>query len=246
MQYYYLVHNSLLRNKSTSFLRINSKSLDLSFDELGYLNYKEPIPLLVRGEGQEVNLYFPSYEKSLSFIDLMTPALKEVFERFKMPNHRWFAAEAGYDLDFIDSVRKNFKVQYNIDLNEKRDYLVLQILNKRREELAFDQMEFNVVNFRDRKSVLRPFDGKINSMEEFNRLGKEIYLKTKRNDIIEDIDSPVYVYRKNYDILWGGTQIVFNEKVKAALEATQIITPQNGLEFVEFTEYKIEMLGENG
>lgn len=169
-----------------------------------------------------------------------------VMSQFNIPNHRWYQAIAKYDLDFINDMKNYFNIEYHINPNEKRDYWILQILNKRREELVFDQMEFNVVNFRDRKSVLRPFDAKINSMEEFNRLGKEIYLKTKRNDIIEDIDSPVYVYRKNYDILWGGTQIVFNEKVKAALEATHIITPQNGLEFVEFTEYKIEMLGENG
>ena len=43
-------------------------------------------------------------------------------------------------------------------------------------------------------------------------------------------------------IFCTGTKIVFNEKVKVALEQTGLITEANGLEFVEFTEYKIEML----
>jgi hypothetical protein len=64
-------------------------------------------------------------------------------------------------------------------------------------------------------------------------------------DTDQYLDSTVYKYRKNYDILWGGTKIVFNEKVKLALEATGIICSTNGLEFAEFTEYEIEMLGED-
>jgi hypothetical protein len=134
-------------------------------------------------------------------------------------------------------------IEYDINLTEKREYWILQILDRKRDELEFSEMNFNIVNFRNRNLVLRALNTKIASLEEYNRLGKEIYLQTKRNDIIEDIDSPKYIYRKNYDILWGGTHIVFNEKVKVSLQATNIITADNGLEFAEFTDYEIEMLG---
>ncbi len=45
MKYYYLVHDSTKKSKSTSFLHINSKTLDLSYDEKGYLDYSESLSL---------------------------------------------------------------------------------------------------------------------------------------------------------------------------------------------------------
>lgn len=218
---YYFIQELPKHNLGTSKLAISRSNSGLVPTKDAFWDYPDVIDLDVYAEDGERKLYFRNYVQTDVYIALMEPSIKLVLQEFVLPEHRWYKAKAGYNLEFIEMMKRFFGIEYQINPNEKRDYWILQILNKRREELAFDQMEFNVVNFRDRKSVLRPFDAKINSMEEFNRLGKEIYLKTKRNDIIEDIDSPVYVYRKNYDILWGGTQIVFNEKVKAALEATR-------------------------
>jgi hypothetical protein len=240
MRYYYLIANRGKRNRSTSFLRIHSKTADLSYNEQGYLTYSEPIPLLIRGEETESNLYFPFFENSLTYIDLMVNELKSVFERFNMPSHRWYKAEAGYDLEFIKSRKKFFKIEYDIDLNEKREYWILQLLKKEVQELDFPSMNFNIVNVRT-KHLTQTLDGPINNYDEYLKILSQTFEDTDYKDYI---DSPKYIYRKNYDILWGGTHIVFNEKVKAALEATNIITADNGLEFAEFTDYEIEMLGE--
>lgn len=77
----------------------------------------------------------------------MVTTLKEVFVRFKMPDHRWFAAEAGYDLESIETRKKYFEVNYNLDLSEKRDYWILQVLDKKRTELAFDQINFQLNDY---------------------------------------------------------------------------------------------------
>lgn len=242
MKYYYLVHDSIKKSKSTSFLHINSKTLDLSYDEQGYLDYSEPLSLLVRGEERETCLYFPFYEKSINYIDLMTYELKSVLEQFNLPEHKWYKAEAGYDLKLINRMKKIFNTEYDIDLNEKRGYWVLQILDKKIEKLAFELIDFQLndydtFTFKSRKYL---GVGAIKTYEDYRQVRKT---KIQANNSYPE--PSVYKYQKNYDILWGGVHIVFNEKVKKALEATSIITPENGLQFAEFTDYEIEMLGES-
>jgi hypothetical protein len=61
-----------------------------------------------------------------------------------MPEHRWYEAEAGYNKGFVDEMKKYFRIDYDIDINEKRDYWILQILSLRREELAVDLMDFHL------------------------------------------------------------------------------------------------------
>jgi len=228
----------------TSTLGVSEHNNGFVYDKNNFWSHSQPIKVDLYGENETPILKFIKYKYWYDFICCVTPDLKCVLEQFKLPEHKWYKAQAGYDLEFVSRMKKYFNIDYDIDINEKRDYWILQILDRRIEELQFSKMRFNVVDFRNRKNVLKPFDAKINSMEEYNRFGKEVYLQSKKSAIIEDIDSSVYIYRENYDILWGGTHIVFNEKVKAALEATNIITSENGLEFAEFTDYRIEMLGE--
>jgi len=230
-----------LKNRSTTFLRIHSNTLDLSYDQQGYLNYAEPVPLLVRGEEeQKSNLYFPVYENSMTYIDLMILELKAVFEQFNLPQHRWYQAQAGYDLEFVSRMKKYFKIDYDIDLDEKRDYWILQLLFiDSIKELDYPSISFDLVNFDTQEKVDFIHNGTIKSYDEYVAYTEGEYEKRKCVLDIKD-----FIYRKNYDILWGGTQIVFNEKVKLALEATGIITAENGLEFAEFTDYQIQMLGD--
>lgn len=242
MKYYYIKRDFLLNNRGTSFLHIQSKSMDLAYDQQGYLDYLEPIPLLVRGGEEEDQLYFPIYEKSLLYIELMIPELKSVLEQFNMPTHRWYKAQAGYNLDFVDRMKKYFNIDYAIDINEKRDYWILQLLDRKREELAFDLIDFQLndydsFTYKDGGYLSK---GTITSYDHYRQIRK---IQIQSHNLYPE---PItYIYQNNYDILWGGIDIIFNEKVKQALESTNIITAENGLEFVEFTSYQIEMLGEN-
>jgi hypothetical protein len=137
-------------------------------------------------------------------------------------------------------MKKYFNIDYDINLNEKRDYWVLQLLFMDSiKELDYPSISFDLVDFDTQGKVDFIQKGTIKSYDEYVAYTEGEYNKRKCALDIKD-----FIYRKNYDILWGGTQVVFNERVKSALEATGIITPENGLEFAEFTEYQIQMLGE--
>ncbi len=171
----------------------------------------------------------------------MTYELKSVLEQFNMPEHKWYKAEASYDLKLINRMKKIFNTEYDIDLNEKRGYWVLQILDKKIEELAFELIDFQLNDYDTFTFKSRKYLG-VGAIKTY-----EDYRQVRKTEIQANNSYPepsVYKYQKNYDILCGGVHIVFNEKVKKALEATNIITTENGLEFVEFTDYEIEMLGE--
>jgi hypothetical protein len=108
--------------------------------------------------------------------------------------------------------------------------------------LSFDLIDFKYLDsttYNDLEGEILK-RGAITTFEDFIKIRKSE--RSTNNRVPEPV---TYKYRKNYDILWGGTKIVFNEKVKTALEATGIICATNGLEFAEFTEYQIEMLGED-
>ena len=251
MKYYYITENfpDNSENFGSSKLGVSASNIGLSFDRNVFRKTFWEYPKNIRldayaSDGTRI-LKFLNYVQEAMYILLMIPKIKTVFEQFSMPVHKWHQAEAGYNLKYIHNMKRFHNIEFDININEKRDYWVLQLLDKSREELAFEEMDFNIVDFRNRKSILRSFDTKISTFEEFNDIGREIYLATKKNEIIEDIDSPKYTYHKSYDILWAGTKVVFNDKVKTALEATNIITPENGLQFAEFTDYEIEMLGES-
>lgn len=176
-----------------------------------------------------------------TYILAMTPEFKAVFEQFNIPEHRWYEAEAGYDLEFIQNMKRFFYIEYDVDINVKRPYWVLQFLDRKIEELAFEKIDFKLMDY----DTFKPVDnaiyikkGEITNYQQYKEARKKEV--EKKNCFIKPI---VYSYAKNYDILWGGINIVFNERVKEALEATNIITAENGLEFVEFTDYEIEMLG---
>jgi len=239
---YYHITNTYSQNSSTADVYLQIGGRDPKYNDDGYLDYPEPLKLFIRGEEKTKSLFFRPYNSHFIFIANMIPEIKEVFESFSMPNvHKWFKAEAGYDLEFVNNMRKFFNIEYDIDMNEKREYWVLQLLNHKREELAYDLIEFYFEDYNTDVLIEGVFleKGSINTYEEYRAIRKKEIETNSRRPLPKS-----YIYRKNYDILWGGIYIIFNEKVKAALESTGIITPENGLKFEEFTEYKIEMLGE--
>lgn len=246
MRYFYIK-----KSDPFDYEKFGTSRLGVSFDNDGleysaehFWNYSNPVKLILIAERGEKVLYFAKYRQSDTFISLMIPELKAIIETFNLPKHRWYEAKASYDREFVGDMHTYFGIDYDIDLAEERDYWILQILDREKEELAFDQMEWNIVEFRNRKNILGTLDKPIKSFQEYIEISKNTYLESESTNVIKTIEAPVYFYKKIYDILWGGIHIIFNEKVKAALESTGIVTPENGLEFAEFTEYKIEMLGD--
>lgn len=121
------------------------------------------------------------------------------------------------------------------------------------QELDFSQTRFRTKNMYATVCKRMGFD-KDTDLDFFSNY--EEYQKTKRALINEHLSitsgnmegssilSSRYHYPKNYDILWGGRNIIFNEYVKQALEEINLIVKENKLEIVEFTNYEIQMLGE--
>ncbi len=250
MKYYY-IDEYVFRDRNifnTSRLNVDVENNEFDFYSQSFWDCTKPIQLIIQAQEGETFFVFDKYKEFSSnntYSIGMIPEIKTVFEQFNMPEHRWYEAEVGYDLNYIKKMERFSLIRYNnIDINEKRPYWVLQITDTKCEEWKLSNMKFNIVEFQNKKLILEEFNGTIRTTKEYYDLNREVYLESKKTDITKYIHPSTYAYQKNYDILWAGIHIVFNEKVKEALEATHIITAENGLEFVEFTDYEIEMLGE--
>jgi len=240
MKYYY-IRQPWTHSLGTSKLAISRSNTGLTLEKDKFWDFSAIVRLDVYAAEQEDKLYFKKYVQTDTYTVLLIPELKAVLERFNMPEHRWYQAQAGYNLEFVSRMKKYFNIDYDIDLNEKREYWILQLLDRKRSELAFDLIEFQLndydtFTFKDGNYLNK---GTINTYQEYKQVRKAQIQANNRYP-----EPSVYIYRKDYDILWAGTHIVFNEKVKSALDATGIITLENGLEFAEFTDYQIQMIGE--
>ena len=238
MKYYYIKQDRQYYNIfGTSKVALDAQQFDGKFERNKFWDIPEPLLLTVYAEDGDENLKFPFYEKpGMGYIYIMIPEIKDILSNFSLPNHKWYSAKAIYNQEFIQEMKTYFNIEYDINISEEKDYSVLQLLDTKLEELAFNRMEWFIEG---RQDIVRKVEKEILSYNEYIEISKGVYFESKTH-----IDSPIYKYKKNYDILWGGIHIVFNEKVKAALEQTNIISPKNGLEFAEFTDYEIEMLGE--
>jgi hypothetical protein len=137
---YYFVRKSQpfdYERLGTSRLGVKRKTLDIEFKADGTMLYPEPIKLTTRGEDGDDKIYFPQIQDLQAlFLMGMTPTLKNIFEQFNMPPCKWYRAEAVYDIEYVETMKRVFRIDYDIDINEKRDYWILQILDLKRKELS--------------------------------------------------------------------------------------------------------------
>ena len=85
-------------------------TMDIQYDTQGYLIYPEPIKLGILGGEKETRLLFPKLEVLGTYLLTMLPELKSVLEQFNMPEHKWYKAEVGYNLEYINSRKKYFNI----------------------------------------------------------------------------------------------------------------------------------------
>lgn len=235
MKYYYIKEKSKQEYPASS---INPKYYNsFLYNNSKFESVEEPVQFVARTLRADSFCLLPYCDLAI-YAHCMLPALKKVLQNFEMPEHRWMQMEVSYDEIFLENQWKYHKITYDINKDEKFNYWFLQLLDRKMQELDFRCTTFKTSEGKDL--------GAFRNFEEYHEVKHRLIREYREEyDLYGGIiKADTYYYNKNYDILWAGNQIVFNEKVKEAIEETQLIIEDNELVFQEFTEYKIEMLGE--
>jgi hypothetical protein len=159
--------------------------------------------------------------KPRAYLLVVSDKVKDIICQFRLPEHRWYGC----------SISRENEVSIA--------YKVLHVLDQKLSSLDFPEIEFDLLTDPDTVVGQLP-KGQIEDLNSFKALTE---LEISVNDTYPRPREFIYKSDCNYDCAWGIGQLVFNEKVKQAIEAAGF-GPHNGLGFKEFTDYQIIMPGE--
>ncbi|MFK7903553.1 MAG: hypothetical protein AB8B69_00435 [Chitinophagales bacterium] len=149
---------------------------------------------------------------------IISPKIKKVMERFKLPDHRFYEAKV--------------KALHS---QEIRTYYIFHLLYSPFDKLFYEEIIFKAELESSTDNKIRIFEkGYIRSKEHW--FEERHTLSEKYKDYSIKMMPELFIYKEEYDVLWGQMgPIVFNEKVKIALESEDLI----GVEMKEWNQYPI-------
>lgn len=149
---------------------------------------------------------------------IISPKIKKVVERFNLPEHRFYEAKV--------------KALHS---QEVRDYYIFHLLYTPYDKLMYEEITFKAELESPTDSMVRIFEkGYIRSKEHWFEVRHK--LSEKYKDYSVTMKPERFLYKEKYDILWGSMgPIIFNEKVKTALENENLI----GVEIKDWNQYPI-------
>ncbi|MFK7903552.1 MAG: hypothetical protein AB8B69_00430 [Chitinophagales bacterium] len=149
---------------------------------------------------------------------IISPKIKKVMERFKLPDHRFYEAKV--------------KALHS---QEIRTYYIFHLLYTPYDKLFYEKITFKAELKSPTDHMVRIFEkGCIRSKEHWFEERRK--LSEKYEDYRITMMPERFLYKERYDILWGQMgPIIFNEKVKIALESEDLI----GVEIKDWNQYPI-------
>ncbi|MEZ4885837.1 MAG: hypothetical protein R3E32_13980 [Chitinophagales bacterium] len=151
---------------------------------------------------------------------VISPKIKKVIETFRMPDHRFYEVEV--------------KALHS---QEIRTYYIFHLLFSPYDKLLYEEISFSVEytdSTKNEKTIEAFKKGYVQSKKHWFDIRNTISEANKHLSV--EMYPNEFIYKKGYDILWGKMgPIIFNEKVKAALEKVDLL----GVELKEWNEYPI-------
>ncbi len=149
---------------------------------------------------------------------IISPKIKKVMERFNLPEHRFYEAKV--------------KALHS---QEVRDYYIFHLLYTPYDKLMYEEITFKAELKSSTDNMIRIFEkGCIRSKEHRREIVRPLIKEYEKYSV--EMKPKVFIYKNPYDILWGEMgPIIFNEKVKTALENENLI----GVEIKDWNQYPI-------